>query len=168
MNYRTFSYRFADQVLNSNLRTRSEVEDIVREVQLPEGEYKRIALNSAFRDSFAGRGWSEQSRLFENGDAEDGEDVPFSKLDFLKNRVGVEVAFSHASFIGIDLLKFQMMSYASLDKIDVGVYIVVTNALHRATGKAFDGSVTYEKVVRYLPHFKSAIQVPVLVIGLQP
>ena len=168
MNYRTFSYRFADQVLNSNQRTRSEIEDIVREVQLPEGEYKRVALNVAFRDAFVRRGWSEQSRLFENGDAEEGEDVPFSKLDFLKNRTGVEVAFSHASFIGIDLLKFQMMSYASLDKIDVGVYIVVTNAMHKATGKAFDGSVTYEKVVRYLPHFKSAIQVPVLVIGLQP
>ena len=168
MNYRTWSYRFGDQVLNSNLRIRSEIEEIVREVKLPDGEYKRIALNAAFRTSFIERGWSEQSRLFENGDAEDGEDVPFSKLDFLKDRIGVEVAFSHASFSGIDLLKFQMMSYASLDKIDVGVYIVVTNALHRTTGKAFDGSVTFEKVVRYLPHFKSAIQVPVLVIGLLP
>ncbi len=168
MNYKTWSYRFADQVLNSSLRTRLEVEEIVRSVSLPEGEYKRVELNKAFQKEFLERGWREQSRLFEEGDLEDGEDVPFSKLDFLKDRRGVEVAFSHASFIGIDLLKFQMMSYASLDKIDVGVYIVATNALHKATGKAFDGSVTFEKVTRYLPHFKSAIQVPVLVVGLLP
>ena len=168
MNYRTWSYRFADQVLNSNLRARSEIEQIVRAVELPEGEYKRVDLNKAFQQEFVNRGWREQSRLFENGDLEDGEDVPFSKLDFLKDRIGVEVAFSHASFIGIDLLKFQMMSYASLDKIDAGVYIVATSSLHKATGKAFDGSVTFEKVTRYLPHFKSAIQVPVLVIGLLP
>ncbi len=30
----------------------------------------------------------------------------------------------------------------------------------------WDGSLSFEKVVRYLPHFKSAIQVPVYVIGI--
>ena len=30
----------------------------------------------------------------------------------------------------------------------------------------WEGSLTYEKVVRYLPHLKSAIQVPVYVIGI--
>lgn len=29
-----------------------------------------------------------------------------------------------------------------------------------------DGSLNFEKVVRYLPHFKSAIQVPIYVIGI--
>jgi hypothetical protein len=55
-----------------------------------------------------------------------------------------------------------------LRPIDVGVYVVATKALHKATGKAFDGSVMFEKVERYLPHFKSAIQVPIWVIGLLP
>ncbi len=47
-------------------------------------------------------------------------------MDFLKDRIGIEVAFGHASFIGIDLLKFQVSSYSGLDKIDVGVYITTT------------------------------------------
>lgn len=42
-------------------------------------------------------------------------------MDFLKERVGVEVAFVHRSYLGMDLLKFQVASYSALDKIDVGV-----------------------------------------------
>jgi hypothetical protein len=34
--------------------------------------------------------------------------------------------FWASSFIGIDLLKFQVSSYSALDKIDVGVYVVTT------------------------------------------
>lgn len=82
----------------------------------------------------------------------------------------MEVGFSHASFIGIDLLKFQVASYSGLDKIDVGVYIVTTrnfqSVVKREHNKDWEGSLTFEKVVRYLPHFKSAIQLPIYVIGI--
>jgi hypothetical protein len=47
-------------------------------------------------------------------------------MDFLKERVGIEVGFGNASFIGIDLLKFQVSSYSALDQIDVGIYVVTT------------------------------------------
>ena len=33
-------------------------------------------------------------------------------------------------------------------------------------GQNWEGSMSFEKVTRYLPHFKSAIQVPVYVIGI--
>ena len=33
-------------------------------------------------------------------------------------------------------------------------------------GQKWNGSLTFEKVQRYLPHFKSAIQVPIFVIGI--
>ncbi len=95
---------------------------------------------------------------------------PSAKFDFLKERIGVEVGFTHSSFIGIDLLKFQVASYSSLDKIDVGVYIVTTRQFQKRMKKEFnqnwEGSLTFEKIKRYLPHFKSAIQVPIYVIGL--
>ena len=91
-------------------------------------------------------------------------------MDFLKNRIGIEVAFGHASFMGIDLLKFQVASYSGLDKIDVGVYVVTTKRFQKLMkkryGKNWEGSLSYEKVVRYLPHFKSAIQLPIYVIGI--
>jgi hypothetical protein len=53
--------------------------------------------------------------------------IPTAKMDFLKERIGIEVAFGHSSFIGIDLLKFQVASYSGLSKIDIGLYIVTTN-----------------------------------------
>ena len=91
-------------------------------------------------------------------------------MDFLKDRIGVEVGFGHASFIGIDLLKFQVTSYSALDKIDVGVYVVTTSNFQKDRKSVFsqnwEGSLTFEKVKRYLPHFKSAIQVPIHVLGI--
>ena len=94
-----------------------------------------------------------------------------AKMDFLKERVGIEVGFGHASFIGIDLLKFQVASYSGLDKIDVGVYIATTKQFQRIMLSQFkqnwEGSLTFEKIQRYLPHFKSAIQIPIYVIGIE-
>lgn len=91
-------------------------------------------------------------------------------MDFLKARVGIEVGFGHASFLGIDLLKFQTASYSAQNKIDVGIYVATTRSCQgRLTVQCkqnWDGSLTYEKIVRYLPHFKSAIQVPILVYGV--
>lgn len=70
----------------------------------------------------------------------------------------------------MDLLKFQVSSYSALDTIDVGVYVVTTMAFQKAVTRQFnrnwEGSLTFEKVLRYLPHFKSAIQVPIYVVGL--
>jgi hypothetical protein len=60
-----------------------------------------------------------------------GDSDPAAKLDFLKERIGIEVAFGHASFIGIDILKFQISSYSSLDRIDLGVYIVTAKNFQR-------------------------------------
>ncbi|MBV1717412.1 MAG: hypothetical protein KMY53_17605 [Desulfarculus sp.] len=72
--------------------------------------------------------------------------------------------------MGVDLLKFQVASYSGLDKIDVGVYIVTTRSFQKRmkneVGLKWEGSLNFEKVVRYLPHFKSAIQVPIYVIGI--
>jgi hypothetical protein len=91
-------------------------------------------------------------------------------MDFLKDRVGIEVAFGNSSFIGLDLLKFQVSSYSGLDKIDVGIYIVATKNFQKIMREKFGlnwmCNLSYEKVRNYLPHFKSAIQVPIYVIGL--
>lgn len=73
-------------------------------------------------------------------------------MDFLKERIGVEVGFGHASFIGIDLLNFQIASYSGLDKIDVGINIVTTRNFQKQMKQQYkqnwEGSLTFEKVVR--------------------
>jgi len=117
------------------------------------------------KDSFTKKGWEDQPSVF------DEEGDPAAKMDFLKERVGIEVGFGQAGFIGIDPLKFHIASYSGLDKIDVGLYVTTTRQFQRSMLSRYrqnlDGSLTFEKVQRYILHFKSAIQIPIYVIGIE-
>jgi Restriction endonuclease BglII len=159
-----YSYRFADQVLNSKLALKQEIEGVLSDRSVDPSTLSRPAFNQVLRVALVALGWQDQPPVF----GASGE--PEARMDFLKERVGMEVGFGHASFIGIDLLKSQVSSYSGLDKIDVGVYVVTTRAFQAAIkkkyGQNWEGSLTYEKVVRYLPHFRSAIQVPIYVMGI--
>ena len=159
-----FSYRFAEQVLNAKLSLKQEVETFLRDPELAFSELSRPTFNALLEERFIAKGWESQPQVF------DHETDAAARMDFLKDRVGVEVGFSHASFIGIDLLKFQVASYSGQNVIDAGIYIVTTAAFQRKAkadhGLNWHGSLTFEKVKRYLPLFKSAIQVPVLVLGV--
>jgi hypothetical protein len=159
-----YSYRFAEQVLNSRLTIKQELESILLDPTIDVSELSRPRFNEVLEGLFTDREWESQPPVF------DEPSDPSARMDFLKERVGVEVAFGHASFIGIDLLKFQVASYSALDKIDVGVYVVTTKQFQKTMKKQFsknwEGSLRYEKVVNYLPHFKSAIQLPIYVIGI--
>ena len=160
----TYSYRFAEQVLNSKLAIKQEIESILTDPQIDLVSLSRPTFNLVLKDLFISKGWENQPSVFD----EPGD--PAAKMDFLKERVGIEVGFGHASFIGIDLLKFQVSSYSSLDRIDVGIYVVTTTNFQKLMSKNYhqnwEGSLTYGKVIKYLPHFKSAIQVPIYVIGI--
>jgi hypothetical protein len=159
-----YSYRFAEQVLNSKLATKQEIEQVLLDTVPDIDKLSRPAFNKLLLQRFVNRGWKSQPGVF------DDPADPGAKMDFLKERIGIEVGFGHASFIGIDLLKFQVASYSALDKIDVGVYVVTTSDFQRTMKSMYsqnwEGSLTFEKVKRYLPHFKSAIQVPIYVIGI--
>jgi hypothetical protein len=166
MRFRSFSYRFAEQVLNSKLALRHEIENILTDKAIDIAALSRPAFNPVLRTAFKAKGWEDQPSVFQ----EPGD--PAARMDSLKDRVGIEVGFGHASFLGMDLLKFQVASYSGFDKIDVGVYIVTTGEFQRQMkvkyNQNWEGSLTFEKVVRYLPHFKSAIQVPIFVMGIEP
>ena len=165
MRFVKFSFRFAEQVLNSKLALKEDIEQVIVSLKPDLSNLSRPHFNELLRASFKKRGWQDQPLVF------DEPSDPSAKMDFIKERVGIEVAFSHASFVGIDLLKFQVCSYSGLDKIDVGVYIVTTHEFQKRMkqdyGQNWEGSLTFEKVVKYLPHFKSAIQVPVWVVGIE-
>ena len=158
-----FSFRFAEQVLNSKLSLKHEVEGTLVQ-DIPDRGFSRPDFNKALDSKFVALGWSRQPPVF--GESDDLG----AKMDFLKERVGVEVGFGHASFLGMDLLKFQVSSYSALDKIDVGIYVVTTAEFQKhmrsACQQTWEGSLSFEKVTRYLPKFKSAIQVPIYVLGI--
>lgn len=161
---RTFSYRFAEQVLNSRLAIKQEIEETLLDPSLDLSTLSRPEFNAQLDRIFVSKNWERQPAVFEE------PSDPSAKMDFLKERIGIEVEFGHSSFIGIDLLKFQTASYSALDRIDVGVYVVTTKKFQKTMktehGQNWDGSLNFEKVTRYLPHFKSAIQVPIYVIGI--
>ena len=151
---RSFSFRFAEQVFNSRLQLKQEINEMLLEACKDLSVLGRPAFNRILKDLFVEKNWISQPRVSPE----------------MKERVAVEVQFGHASFIGIDLLKFQMASYSNLDLIDFGVYITTTKAMQKYLktkyNRNWDGSLNYEKVVKYLPYFKSAIQVPIYVIGI--
>jgi hypothetical protein len=159
-----FSFRFAEQVLNSKLAIKQEIEDILTDPNIETASLSRPEFNKVLRECFVSRNWIDQPNVFPD------DSDSSAKMDFLKDRVGIEVGFGHGSFLGIDLLKFQVSSYSGLDQIDVGVYVATTKKFQKTVtakySKNWDGSLTYEKIVRYLPHFKSAIQVPIYVLGI--
>ena len=165
MRYITFSYRFAEEVLNSKLALKQEIHNILVALNPDLSSLTRPQFNRLLRREFVANGWQDQPLVFNE------PSDPAARMDFLKDRVGIEVGFGHSSFIGIDLLKFQVCSYSGLDKIDVGVYIVTTRnfqkLIKRDYGISWGASLTFEKIVKYLPHFKSAVQVPVYVIGME-
>jgi Restriction endonuclease BglII len=73
--------------------------DAAEDIELP--SLSRPNFNRVLRDAFVAHGWEDQPHVFS------GDDDPAAKMDFLKERVGIELGFGHASFIGIHLLKFQ-------------------------------------------------------------
>lgn len=159
-----FSYRFAEQVLNAKLAQKQEIERLLLRGAADPSVLSRPGLNAMLDNAFVEAGWQRQPSVF-------GDDVDASaKMDFLKDRVGVEVGLGHASFLGIDLLKFQVASYSAQDRIDVGVYVATTRTFQTVVTKEhqqnWEGSLTFEKICRCLPLFKSAIQVPIYVIGI--
>jgi hypothetical protein len=161
---RRFSFRFAEEVLNSKLALKEEVENILTDHTIDIPSLSRPHFNEILKKRFVDKGWESQPSVFNE------PNDPSAKMDFLKDRIGIEVGFGHGSFIGIDLLKFQVASYSGLDKIDVGIYVVTTRnfqaIMKRNYGKNWEGSLSFEKLVRYLPHFKSAIQLPIYVLGV--
>jgi len=164
MRYAKFSYRFGEEVLNSKLALKNEIEDAIRHIPCEKECLDRPGLNRALNQLLSERGWTGQPDVFGSGEGA-------LKLDFLKERIGMEIQLGHSSFLGIDILKLQVMSYSYRDAIDVGVYLVTTRQFQREAktryGANWDGSLNYEKVVRLLPYFKSAIQIPIFVIGLE-
>lgn len=160
---RKYSFRFAEQILNSNMPRRDEIIDVLMTACEDLSVLGRPKFNEILKELFIQKDWVSQPRVSPEMNA-------YSKFDFMKDRIAIEVQFGHASFIGIDLLKFQMASYSNLDLIDFGVYITTTKAMQKYLttncNRNWSGSLNFEKVVKYLPYFKSAIQVPIYVIGI--
>ena len=168
-----FSYRFADEVLDS-LQFRQQKHDIIAILKTiaapalavpkkPRSRSKNMnfttdqrLLNVLLEKAFAERGWQVHPSVT-------GDQKTKIAADFKKDRVQVEVQFGNMARWYTDVFKFQV-SY-SQDLIDVGVLVVPTQKF----ANTIDENVAYfERVKRELPYAKMSITLPIWLVGIEP
>ena len=76
LHVKTFSYRFAEQVLNSRLAIKEEIVSVITDPSIDVAILSRPNFKKVLRDSFTQKGWQNQPSVF------DEEDDPAAKMDF--------------------------------------------------------------------------------------
>ena len=129
------------------------------------------SLNKAFKEEFGARGWrnhkipAEYSPEFYTADYERPKTVrgAFREMDFVKNRVGVEVQFGKYAFMVYNVCA-KMTIFHNQDVIDVGVEIV---PLKEFADEMSTGVSYFEQFVWDLERRGIAdIDIPVLILGI--
>lgn len=176
MEIKTYSYRFADEILSypDYKIVKEEILDICRDCPIPvfAGKSKKQKkkdvvqqiMNTYYRIQFTKNGW-ESEPLATPEESEDALRSDFRKTFELDNgkkiTVQIEVEFGNVASSYRNYFKFQL-SY-SYGMTDVCVLIVPSSDL----SKRIDSGVSYfEKVIREIPQAKLSVTVPILVIGL--
>jgi hypothetical protein len=124
--------------------------------------YSPKDMNNHFREAFNSRGYNEIRDTYTI--TIPGSDVEikgaFKQIDFVKEKVLVEVQFGKYAFMFYDMAKFQY--FFNENKADVGVEIVPCHALQKgmSTGVSYGEQLIYD-IERLKRHFPA---VPVKVI----
>jgi len=171
---------------NYNLEL-SEVKAVIRSIQAEEtknkiseeitstGEifYSPKELNKEIKKSFLDRSWDSDIRVRCNYPTEYyiNEYSPpetrgaFRSMDFLKNKVGIEVQFGKYSFMVYNVAA-KMTIFHNLGIIDVGIEIVPVKemAVHMSSGVSYFEQFIWDLEERGV----SDIDIPVLILGICP
>jgi len=133
--------------------------------------YKPSSLNKAFRKEFEARHWQRYKVHCEySAEYYTGKYTPaasskgaFREMDFVKNRVGVEVQFGKYAFMVYNVCA-KMTIFHKMGVIDVGVEIV---PLRDFASEMSSGVSYFEQFVWDLEHRGIAdIDIPVLILGI--
>jgi hypothetical protein len=135
--------------------------------------YNPVALNAAFKQEFHQLGWEPHrepcvypTEYYLPGEAAiQTSPNAFREMDFVKNRVGIEVQFGKYAFMVYNVAA-KMTIFHNLGVIDVGVEIV---PLKRLANEMSTGVSYFEQFAWDLDHRGTAnIDIPVLILGLTP
>lgn len=137
--------------------------------------YSPVALNKAFREQFFNRGWEYNLRVkcdystdyYVTGYApkvKSRESVPFRSMDFVKDKLGVEVQFGKYAFMVYNVCA-KMTIFHKLGFIDAGVEIVPVKefADEMSTGVSYFEQFVWDLEQRGV----SNIDIPVLILGIR-
>lgn len=124
--------------------------------------YSPIGMNAQFKTAFKTQGYSELRDTYTISLPRYDVKIPgaFKQIDFVRDRVLVEVQFGKYAFMFYDMAKFQY--FFNENKADVGVEIVPCHDLHTqmSSGVSYGEQLVYD-IERLKRHFPS---VPVKVI----
>jgi len=124
--------------------------------------YSPIEMNAQFKQEFNTRGYVELRDTYTITVPNSEIAIPgaFKQVDFVKDKVLVEVQFGKYAFMFYDLAKFQF--FFNENKCDVGVEIVPCHDLqhHMSSGVSYGEQLVYD-IERLRRHFPS---VPVKII----
>ena len=124
--------------------------------------YSPIDMNKQFNEAFTVRGFNELRDTYTisipNYDLEISG--AYKQIDFVKEKVLVEVQFGKYAFMFYDMAKFQF--FFNENKADVGIEIVPCHGLHKemSSGVSYGEQLVYD-IERLKRHFPA---VPVKVI----
>ncbi len=128
--------------------------------------YSPKEMNQQFRDAFRARGYLELRDTYTITIPESDVTIPgaFKQIDFVKDKVLVEVQFGKYAFMFYDMAKFQY--FFNENKADVGIEIVPCHALHSqmSTGVSYGEQLVYD-IERLKRHFP-AVPVKVILIDV--
>lgn len=124
--------------------------------------YAPTDMNVQFRDSFKRRGYIQLRDTYTITIPDSDVEIrrAFKQIDFVKEKVLVEVQFGKYAFMFYDMAKFQY--FFNENKADVGVEIVPCHSLQKSmsTGVSYGEQLVYD-IERLKRHFPA---VPVKVI----
>jgi len=137
--------------------------------------YSPTLMNGAFNEGFAKSDWVKHriesvypTEFYVGGYLPKPKRLatpPYREIDFVKNRVGVEVQFGKYSFMVYNVCA-KMTIFRNLGLIDVGVEIVGVSEL---TAQMSSGVSYFEQFVWDLEKRGVAdIDIPVLILGIVP
>ncbi len=136
---------------------------ISKEKTMPgEKLFSPVDMNQQFKDRFSKLKFREVKDTYTIEIPSYAKKIPgaFKQVDFVKDKVFVEVQFGKYAFMFYDMAKFQY--FFNENKTDVGVEIVPCHALHKemSTGVSYGEQLVYD-IERLKRHFPA---VPVKVI----
>jgi hypothetical protein len=133
--------------------------------------YNPRSLNAAIKREFVGRGWDKYRVVCDYSDEyyTPGYHSPqagisaYREMDFIKNRLGVEVQFGKYAFMVYNVCA-KMTIFHNLDMIDAGVEIVPVKAFAKvmSTGVSYFEQFVWDLTQRGV----ADIDIPVLILGI--
>ena len=161
-----------------------EVEDIIASVDAIEHKikeskestmpgkmlYSPAALNSAFAGSFGSKGWQKKrikchysTEHYRPGYSPKHMRPAYREIDFLKERIGVEVQFGKYAFMVYNVCA-KMTIFRNLGYIDAGIEIVPVKSFadDMSTGVSYFEQFVWDLEKRGV----ADIDIPVLILGI--